>query len=50
MLQGMFPPTEKNSIELANEQVIMAPLGGYQYVPGKPMHQFLLFVEMLTYL
>lgn len=33
MLQGLFPPTEKNSIELANEQKITAPLGGYQYVP-----------------
>lgn len=35
MLQGLFPPTEKNRIELANEQVITAPLGGYQYVPGE---------------
>lgn len=43
MLQGLFPPTEKNSIELANEQKITAPLGGYQYVPGEVMYRFLAF-------
>lgn len=35
ILQGMFPPTLANSIVLANETVITAPLGGYQYVPGE---------------
>lgn len=34
LLQGLFPPTEKNSITLANETQVVAPLGGYQYVPG----------------
>ncbi|OCH91071.1 phosphoglycerate mutase-like protein [Obba rivulosa] len=33
LLQGLFPPTPLNKIELANETTIMAPLGGYQYVP-----------------
>ncbi|KAI6004551.1 hypothetical protein EDC04DRAFT_2524003, partial [Pisolithus marmoratus] len=29
----LFPPTPKNKITLANETTIVAPLGGYQYVP-----------------
>ncbi|KAL1686484.1 histidine phosphatase superfamily [Schizophyllum commune] len=33
LLQGLYPPTEKNKIVLANETTIVAPLGGYQYVP-----------------
>lgn len=33
LLQGLFPPTPKNKITLANETTVMAPLGGYQYVP-----------------
>lgn len=33
LLQGLFPPNSRNSVELANETVVMAPLGGYQYVP-----------------
>ncbi|EMD32887.1 hypothetical protein CERSUDRAFT_57604 [Gelatoporia subvermispora B] len=33
VLQGLFPPTPLNKIELANETTITAPLGGYQYVP-----------------
>lgn len=33
LLQGLFPPTLKNKIKLANGQDILAPLGGYQYVP-----------------
>ncbi|PSS05536.1 hypothetical protein PHLCEN_2v3738 [Hermanssonia centrifuga] len=33
VLQGLFPPNEKNRITLANETTIMSPLGGYQYVP-----------------
>jgi hypothetical protein len=35
LLQGLFPPTPENSIELANETKVTAPLGGYQYVPGE---------------
>ena len=34
LLQGLFPPTYKNKIVLANGTTIVAPLGGYQYVPG----------------
>jgi hypothetical protein len=34
LLQGLFPPTPENAIELANETKVTAPLGGYQYVPG----------------
>jgi len=33
LLQGLFPPTLKNKIVLANETTVVAPLGGYQYVP-----------------
>ena len=35
LLQGLFPPTPENAIELANETKVTAPLGGYQYVPGE---------------
>ncbi|KAI0262182.1 phosphoglycerate mutase-like protein [Gloeopeniophorella convolvens] len=35
LLQGLFPPTKKNSIELANEVTVTAPLGGYQYIPAE---------------
>ncbi|KAG5640481.1 hypothetical protein DXG03_008373 [Asterophora parasitica] len=33
LLQGLFPPNPNNKIKLANETVVVAPLGGYQYVP-----------------
>ncbi|KAJ7617940.1 histidine phosphatase superfamily [Roridomyces roridus] len=33
LLQGLFPPTTRNKLRLANDTVVMAPLGGYQYVP-----------------
>jgi len=33
LLQGLFPPTPNNKIVLANETTVVAPLGGYQYVP-----------------
>jgi len=33
LLQGLFPPNPLNKIELANETTVIAPLGGYQYVP-----------------
>ncbi|KAJ7501081.1 histidine phosphatase superfamily [Mycena galericulata] len=33
LLQGLFPPTQRNKITLANDTVVTAPLGGYQYVP-----------------
>ncbi|KZP07656.1 phosphoglycerate mutase-like protein [Athelia psychrophila] len=32
-LQGLFPPTPKNTMTLSNGMQITAPLGGYQYVP-----------------
>ncbi|KZP07653.1 phosphoglycerate mutase-like protein [Athelia psychrophila] len=32
-LQGLFPPTPKNTMTLSNGKQITAPLGGYQYVP-----------------
>jgi hypothetical protein len=32
-LQGLFPPTPNNRMMLANDTTIVAPLGGYQYVP-----------------
>ena len=35
LLQGLFPPTPSNTIVLANDTTIIAPLGGYQYVPGE---------------
>lgn len=34
LLQGLFPPTPKNREQLADGTVIVAPLGGYQYIPG----------------
>lgn len=34
LLQGLFPPNPNNKIKLANETTVVAPLGGYQYVPG----------------
>ncbi|KAF9021624.1 phosphoglycerate mutase-like protein, partial [Hymenopellis radicata] len=33
LLQGLFPPTPKNRIKLADGREVIAPLGGYQYVP-----------------
>ncbi|KAI0345654.1 phosphoglycerate mutase-like protein [Trametopsis cervina] len=33
LLQGLFPPTLQNKDTLANGSTILAPLGGYQYVP-----------------
>ncbi|TBU38917.1 phosphoglycerate mutase-like protein [Dichomitus squalens] len=33
LLQGLFPPNPDNRITLANETTVVAPLGGYQYVP-----------------
>jgi len=35
LLQGLFPPNPNNKIVLANETTVVAPMGGYQYVPGK---------------
>ena len=35
LLQGLFPPTSKNRVKLADGSEVIAPLGGYQYVPGK---------------
>ncbi|KAJ7311770.1 histidine phosphatase superfamily [Mycena albidolilacea] len=33
LLQGLFPPNPDNNITLADSTVVMAPLGGYQYIP-----------------
>ncbi|KAJ7049223.1 histidine phosphatase superfamily [Mycena amicta] len=33
LLQGLFPPNPRNKVTLANGTEVMAPLGGYQYVP-----------------
>ncbi|KIK62450.1 hypothetical protein GYMLUDRAFT_41898 [Collybiopsis luxurians FD-317 M1] len=33
LLQGLFPPTPNNKITLANGTEVLAPLGGYQYIP-----------------
>lgn len=33
LLQGLFPPNLNNKIILANDTTVVAPLGGYQYVP-----------------
>ncbi|KAF7309110.1 hypothetical protein MKEN_01113100 [Mycena kentingensis (nom. inval.)] len=33
LLQGLFPPTAKNKVVLADGMEVVAPLGGYQYVP-----------------
>ncbi|KAG9307974.1 phosphoglycerate mutase-like protein [Chiua virens] len=33
LLQGLYPPTEKSTITLANGHTVEAPLGGYQYIP-----------------
>ncbi|CDO77406.1 hypothetical protein BN946_scf184857.g12 [Trametes cinnabarina] len=35
LLQGLFPPTTDNNITLANGTTIVAPLGGYQAIPGE---------------
>lgn len=34
LLQGLYPPNPNNKIVLANGTTVVAPLGGYQYVPG----------------
>ena len=34
LLQGLFPPTTDNNITLANGTTVVAPLGGYQAIPG----------------
>ena len=47
LLQGLFPPNPNNKIVLANETVVVAPLGGYQYVPGKL--GMLLYLKVYTH-
>jgi lysosomal acid phosphatase len=41
LLQGLFPPNPDNKIDLANGQTVVAPLNGYQYIPG--------LLEILSY-
>ena len=43
LLQGLFPPTLKNREQLADGTVIIAPLDGYQYIPGMRRSNFLCF-------
>lgn len=45
LLQGLFPPNSRNKITLANQTVVTAPLGGYQYVPSTS--SFHLFISSL---
>ncbi|KAG9312255.1 histidine phosphatase superfamily [Chiua virens] len=33
LLQGLYPPNPANKVTLANETTVVAPLGGYQYIP-----------------
>jgi len=40
LLQGLFPPNPKNRITLANETTVVAPLGGYQYIPVETVEPF----------
>ena len=34
LLQGLFPPNTNNREKLADGTVVIAPLDGYQYIPG----------------
>ena len=34
LLQGLFPPNTKNREQLADGTIVIAPLDGYQYIPG----------------
>jgi hypothetical protein len=47
LLQGLFPPNVNNKIVLANETTIVAPMGGYQYVPGE-LHSEHLLVHVIN--
>ncbi|KAF9783875.1 histidine phosphatase superfamily [Thelephora terrestris] len=40
LLQGLFPPTSKNREQLADGTVIVAPLGGYQYIPVETVEPY----------
>lgn len=35
LLQGLFPPNPNHKMTLANETTVIAPLDGYQYIPGQ---------------
>jgi len=35
LLQGLYPSTPKSEMTLANGTMVLSPLGGFQYVPGK---------------
>ena len=47
VLQGLFPPNEKNRMTLANETTVTAPLGGYQYIPGEFLSQLSVQRELI---
>jgi hypothetical protein len=40
LLQGLFPPTPKNREQLADGSVVVAPLGGYQYIPVETVEPY----------
>ncbi len=40
LLQGLFPPSVKHRTTLANDSSIVAPLKGYQYIPGPPCSSY----------
>lgn len=42
VVQGLWPATNNYNTTLANGTTIIAPLGGYQYVPSKYCHRLFL--------
>ncbi|KAG1779558.1 histidine phosphatase superfamily [Suillus placidus] len=40
LIQGLYPPTQKSSIVLANGTTVLPPLGGYQYVPVQTLESW----------
>ncbi|KAF9645921.1 phosphoglycerate mutase-like protein [Thelephora ganbajun] len=40
LLQGLFPPNTKNREQLADGSVVVAPLGGYQYIPVETVEPY----------
>lgn len=49
LLQGLFPPNTKNREQLADGTVVVAPLDGYQYIPGTRRSVFLSSPPLLTF-
>ena len=38
LLQGLYPPTKDMNSTQSDGSVVVSPLGGYQYIPSKPVH------------